>query len=232
MTVGGGASCEHAFGGVRVTIAATSAALAVRASLAASTTGASAPARDCAYRKAVERPIHGDRRANAKLTLEREETVSGTIVAKNVDGSAVARVAQCSRCDRVAELQGDPARLWALGWGSRRNTALPRWPRIWFCVECWQVEVPRLVAEGRPSMLDPAKLGRLLEISRMRAHATKRLQLVDLIKRLLAFDPDCGEAMLRTIVYAAERKTAARQWRALLPAEQRCVGAEIEGARS
>ena len=171
-----------------------------------------------AERKAAAHPLQRDREVKAQIARERKEAISGTLLEKNLDGSAVTRIAQCSRCDRAAELRGGPTRLWALGWGSWRNTAIPHWPRVWFCTECWPVEAPKLVAGGRASVLDPGKLGRLLEISRMRAHAGKRLRLVVLIERLLTVDPDRGEAMLRTIVYAAESKTAARQWRALLPA--------------
>jgi hypothetical protein len=168
-----------------------------------------------AERRAVEHPHQG---REAKVARARKEAVSGTRLTKTLDGSAVTRIAQCSRCGRVAELRGDPTRLWELGWGSWRNTAIPTWPRVWFCGECWPMEAPKPAVGPRSCVVDPGRLGRLLEISRMRAHAKPRLRLVALIKRLLTVDPDCGEAMVRTIVYAAESKTAARQWRALMPA--------------
>jgi hypothetical protein len=171
-----------------------------------------------AEQQAAEHAVQRDRDARAKVAREREDAVSGTLLEKTPDGSAVTRIAQCIRCERVAELRGDPTRLWRLGWGSWRNTALPHWPRIWFCAECWVIEAPKLAAGGRAYVVDPGKLDRLLAISRMRAHAKKRLRLVALVERLLHVDPDCGEALLRTIVYAAESKTAARQWRTLLPA--------------
>jgi hypothetical protein len=65
----------------------------------------------------------------------------------------------------------------------------------------------------------------VIEVSRMRAHAKKRLRLQEQIRQLLVVDPDLGEAVLRTVVYAAESKHAARQWRRLLPEASLRLGA-------
>jgi hypothetical protein len=170
-----------------------------------------------AGRVAEEQPERRKHEAAQRLAQARAEAISGTSVVVSADRATVTRMAHCERCQRMAELLGDPTRLWERGWGSRRQTDTPGWPRVWFCPDCWQVEEPRILRDGPPVFVPPARLGDVIAVSRMRAHAKKRLRLQAQIRQLLILDPDLGEAVLRTVVYAAESKHAARQWRQLLP---------------
>jgi hypothetical protein len=170
-----------------------------------------------AERVAEEHPKRREHEAAARVGQARAEAISGTSVVVSEDRATVTRMAHCECCKRMAELLGDPTRLWERGWGSRRETDVPGCPRTWFCPDCWKVEAPRLVRGGPPLFVPPARLGNVIAVSRMRAHAKKRLRLQAQIRQLLLLDPDLGEAVLRTVVYAAESKHAARQWRQLLP---------------
>jgi hypothetical protein len=170
-----------------------------------------------AERVAEEHPKRRELWAAARVGQARAEAISGTSVVVSADRAAVTRMAHCTCCQRMAEFLGDPTRLWERGWGSRRETDKAGWPRVWFCPDCWKVEAPRILRAGPPPFLTPARLGNVIAVSRMRAHAKKRLRLEAQIRQLLVQDPDLGEAVLRTVVYAAESKHAARQWRRLLP---------------
>ena len=170
-----------------------------------------------AERVAEEHPKRREHEAAARVDQARAEAISGTSVVVSEDRSTVTRMAHCECCKRMAELLGDPTRLWERGWGSRRETDTPGWPRAWFCPDCWKVEAPRIFRDGPPLFVAPARLGNVIAVSRMRAHAKKRLRLQAQIRQLLILDPDLGEAVLRTVVYAAESKHAARQWRRLFP---------------
>jgi hypothetical protein len=169
-----------------------------------------------AERVAEEHPKRREHEAASRVARARAETISGTSVVVSEDRATVTRMAHCERCHRMAELLGDPTRLWGRGWGSRRETDKPGWPRTWFCPDCWKVEAPTIRSAGQHSFVTPARLGKVIAVSRMRAHAKRRLRLQAQIRQLLVLDPDLGEAVLRTVVYAAESKLAARQWRRLL----------------
>ena len=170
-----------------------------------------------AERVAEEHPKRREHEVAARVDQARAEAISGTSVVVSEDRATVTRMAHCERCKRMAEFLGAPTRLWERGWGSRRETDKPGWPRTWFCPDCWKVEAPRILRAGPPPLIPPARLGNVIAVSRMRAHAKKRLRLQAQIRQLLVLDPDLGEAVLRTVVYAAESKHAARQWRRLLP---------------
>ena len=170
-----------------------------------------------AERVAEDHPKRREHEAAALAAQARAEAISGTSVVVSENRATVTRMAHCQCCKRMAELLGDPTRLWERGWGSRRETDKPGWPRAWFCPDCWKVEAPRIVRAGPPPLITPARLRDVIAVSRMRAHAKKRLRLEAQLQQLLVLDPDLGEAVLRTVVYAAESKHAARQWRRLLP---------------
>ena len=131
------------------------------------------------------------------------------------DASDVARVAQCQTCGRAAELRGDPARLRAEGWGSRRATGLPGWPRVWLCPDCYEPAA----LEPRVITLGGGGLAKLIEVAYRRSHAKIRQRLEGLVRRLVEVDPELGEAVKQALVYRAPSKRIGRQWREVFEPE-------------
>jgi hypothetical protein len=162
-----------------------------------------------AERAAVEKPKRKEIEREKKLTREAKDAKSGTRLETTKDAATLARVAQCVVCEATAVLRGADAadELRRLGWGARRDTSKPGWPRVWWCPECWQ---PPLL-EGPHAAWEPPP--KLLKLGAMRSHAKARGRLERELVALAAVDRPKAEAALLRLIYGAESRVKARRWR-------------------
>jgi hypothetical protein len=199
---------------------------------------AEAGAQAAERREAVE-PVRQKREVRARRVTATKEAQSGSRVVKAADAATLQRVACCrgregEPCGRTAELRGEPGRLWAAGWGSKRDTAAEGWPRLWWCPDCW--DPPRLApgdpdaahgyaisypgpdgpvlvhASARPAVRLSAKA---LESAAERRDSRARARVERDVRRLAEVDPPKAEAALQRLIYAAPSKTVGRAWRAV-----------------
>lgn len=155
------------------------------------------------------RKLRPMQRANAKALQLRAEERSGTVLVLDVPRAHLERIAACRGCGRAVELRDNPARLWAEGWHSHRDTARADWPRLWWCPECWTTPAPASVQ--RSEELGPE----LLRVAYKRRGLKARRKLELELRALAAVDPAAARRMLARLIYAAPRKALGRQWRRL-----------------
>ena len=124
---------------------------------------------------------------------------SGTRMVVALDGSSVTRLAQC-QCGASVALRGDPARLWAEGWGSywRCDTRPPR--REWRCPECWS---PPALAETPPIYRLPTRLRRM---ALARVDSSPRKAAEEVLRRLELVEPERARAYLEQLAGAGSAK--------------------------
>jgi hypothetical protein len=176
----------------------------------------------------AKRP-HVKQQAEAeRVKRARAEETSGTVLQTDATGAHVERLAACRGCGRCVELRGDPERLRAEGWGSRRDTTKTGWPRLWWCPECWAP--PRLELEGAPEPYAPPAA--VLELGKMRSHAKARGRLERELRGLAVVDKRQAESILARLIYSADSKAKARRWRAFAGELGLSVGALPAPARA